>query len=498
MYKKNLFIFLIILSGFVLNMLSVQIVGSSLKHLQGELNASIEEISYVMSASLITEVIIIPFSGWLIRLLSTRVFFLISLSGFMLSSIGCAISDSFLLMTFFRGLQGLFGGAMIPIMMANIYIMFKPKEVPIILAVAATIGVSSIALGPILGGILTEYINWRWMFLYNIPLGLIILILAYLFIDLKNRDKSLITKIDYQGILLLATSLIALLIFLEEGEEQDWFFSNFIITSFLVFILCLIFFIKRELTIKNPIIDIKIFIKRNFLIGSIICCIFAINIYPPIFLLPLLINEMHHIDPIDIGFIISAMGLGMMIAGPIAGRILKIYGEQPIIVLGSLITGAGTFMQSFITADYVFLDFFPSQMLKGIGTQLLFMGSQYICFSTLKTENVPNASAMYNLTMRLTAAVSIAISSNYFIKFKKQFYSLISDYNNTVTLNPNAIEENNISNNFLDSLMLIYERESFIMAFNKISFISFWASVFPILLLLILKNKNYNIKKKVS
>ena len=177
-----------------------------------------------------------------------------------------------------------------------------------------------------------------------------------------------------------------------------------------------------------------------------------------------------------------------------AGRILKIYGEQPIIVLGSLITGAGTFMQSFITADYVFLDFFPSQMLKGIGTQLLFMGSQYICFSTLKTEKVPNASAMYNLTMRLTAAVSIAISSNYFIKFKKQFYSLISDYNNIEILNPNAIEENNISNNFLDSLMLIYERESFIMAFNKISFISFWASVFPILLLLILKNKNYNIK----
>ena len=125
MDKKNIFIFLIILSGFVLNMLSVQIVGSSLKSLQGELNASIEEISYIMSASLITEVIIIPFSGWLIRLLSTRVFFLISLSGFVCSSMGCALSDSFLMMTFFRGLQGLFGGAMIPLMMANIYIIFK-------------------------------------------------------------------------------------------------------------------------------------------------------------------------------------------------------------------------------------------------------------------------------------------------------------------------------------------------------------------------------------
>ena len=125
MNKKKLFIFLIILSGFVLNMLSVQIVGSSLKYLQGELNASIEQISYVMSASLITEVIIIPFSGWLIRLLSTRVFFLISLSGFIFSSIACGMSDNFLVMTLFRGFQGFFGGAMIPIMMANIYILFN-------------------------------------------------------------------------------------------------------------------------------------------------------------------------------------------------------------------------------------------------------------------------------------------------------------------------------------------------------------------------------------
>ena len=242
-------------------------------------------------------------------------------------------------MTLFRGLQGLFGGAMIPIMMANIYIMFKPKETPLILAVAATIGVSSIALGPILGGLLTEYLNWRWMFLYNIPVGIIIFILGYFYIDLKNKDKTLIAKIDYRGILLLAIALIALLIFLEEGERKDWFYSNFIFFCFFTFILCLVFFIKRELTINNPVIDIQIFTQKNFLNGSIICCVFAINIYPPIFLIPVLLTKMHHIDPIDIGLIISAMGVGMMIAGPIAGQFIKIYGAKPIIILGSLITG---------------------------------------------------------------------------------------------------------------------------------------------------------------
>ena len=173
---------------------------------------------------------------------------MISLSGFIIASLGCAFSDSFLIMTIFRGFQGLFGGAMIPIMMANIYIIFKPKEVPIILSIAATIGVSSIALGPIMGGMLTEYLNWRWMFLYNVPLGIIILVLGFLFIDLKQKDTSLISKIDYQGILLLATSLIALLIFLEEGEREEiGFFSNFIFICFTIFILCLLLFLEERL-----------------------------------------------------------------------------------------------------------------------------------------------------------------------------------------------------------------------------------------------------------
>ena len=490
MSEKKLLIFFIILSGFVLNMLSVQIVGSSLKYLQGELNASMEQISYVMSASLITEVIIIPFSGWLIRLLSTRVFFLISLSGFIFSSIGCAFSDSFILMALFRGFQGLFGGAMIPIMMANIYIIFKPKEVPIILSIAATIGVSSIALGPILGGTLTEYLNWRWMFLYNIPIGIIIFVLGFFFIDLNKKDKKLISKIDYKGIFLLATGLISLLIFLEEGERRDWFFSNFIFICFLIFIICIAFFIKRELVIESPVVDLRIFTDKNFFIGSVICCIFAVNIYPPIFLIPVLITNMHHIDPIDVGLVVSIMGIGMMLAGPIAGRILKLYGANPIILLGSFVTGLGTYMQTYITADYVLLDFFPSQILKGIGTQLLFMGSQYICFSRLPTSKVPNASAMYNLIMRLTAAVSIAIASNYFIRFKKQIFSKISDFQNIETLTLSKIESDDINSKFLESLQLFYERESLIMAFNKISFISVWASIIPVLLLFILNSKN--------
>ena len=153
------------------------------------------------------------------------------------------------------------------------------------------------------------------------------------------------------------------------------------------------------------------------------------------------------------------MGVGMMIAGPIAGQFIKIYGAKPIIILGSLITGFSTYMQSYITAEFIFFDLLPSQLLKGIGTQLLFMGSQYTCFSNLKESKVPNASAMYNLIMRLTAAISISVSSNYLIKLKRQFFIKISDYNNIDTLTLRALENDKNNSQFLDSFFFNYMKE---------------------------------------
>lgn len=134
-----------------------------------------------MSALLIAEVIIIPFSGWLAKLLSSRFLFLLSISGFVLSSLGCALSTNYFMIIVFRGLQDFFGGAMLPISTYSIYILFDKKKIPFILSIAANFRVSSIALDPILGGFLTEYLDWCWMFLYNIPIGIIIFILGFFY-----------------------------------------------------------------------------------------------------------------------------------------------------------------------------------------------------------------------------------------------------------------------------------------------------------------------------
>ena len=497
MYSKNLFIFFIFLSGFILNVISVQIVSSSFKDLQGALGASTEQISYVMSASLIAEVIIIPFSGWLAKLLSTRVLFLISISGFVSACIGCALSTNYFSMVLFRGFQGFFGGAMLPIMTASIYTLFDKKKIPFILSIAATFGVSSIALGPILGGFLTQYLDWRWMFLYNIPIGIILFILAFFFIDINDKQEGLFKKIDYQGIIYLAVGLISLLLFIEEGEKRDWFKSDFIFISFSIFLLSFSLFFYREYTIKNPVIDLSVFRDRNFCIGSINVIVFAITLYVPIFLLPIFLGEIKIMDPLEIGYVISAMGISWMVSGPFVGKLLQITGARIVVIIGCIFIGIGTYLQTAITVDYTLNELLLSQILKGIGAQFLWIGNQYLSLSAFSVNAIYNAAAIFNLVLRLAAAVSIAFASSLLIKWKAQFSSIIFEngMNSRIDLNLQYFNDMNIEN-FQENKLLFFlfsERESLIMALNKISFFSAWTAVLPIILMLYIKTNKKNI-----
>ncbi len=497
MYRKNLFIFFIFLLGFILNVISVQIVSSSFKELQGALGASIEQVSYVMSASLIAEVIIIPFSGWLAKLLSTRVLFLISISGFISASLGCALSTNYFSMVLFRGFQGFFGGAMLPIMTVSIYTLFDKKKIPFILSIAATFGVSSIALGPILGGFLTQYLDWRWMFLYNIPIGIILFILAFFFIDVYDKQEGLFKKIDYQGIIYLAIGLISLLLFIEEGEKRDWFKSDFIFISFSIFLLSFSLFFYREYTAKNPVIDLSVFNDRNFCIGCINVIVFAITLYVPIFLLPIFLGEIKIMDPLEIGYVISVMGISWMLSGPFVGKLLQVTGARIVVIIGSIFIGIGTYLQTAITFDYTFNELLYSQILKGIGAQFLWIGNQYLSLSAFAVNAVYNAAAIFNLVLRLVAAVSIALASSLLIKWKAQFSSVIFEngMNSRVDLSFQYFNDMNIEN-FQENNLLFFlfsERESLIMALNKISFFSAWTALLPIILMFYIKTNKKNI-----
>ena len=500
---KNLGMFLIILFGFVLNVVSMQIVGSSIRNLQGALNVGLDQVSYVMSAYLMAEVVIIPFAGWLSRLLSIRLLFLIALSGFLIACIGCASTNNFYVLVTFRVMQGFFGGALMPLMFSCIYILFTPKQLPFALALTATVGVSSIAFGPAIGGFMTEMINWRWMFLYNLPIGIVILFLALIFIDLKEKEPELAKQIDYYGIILLAIGLLSLLIVLQEGSRLDWLKATEIRLATILSITCIILFFLREFTAKYPIIDLKVFSNRNFTIGCINVVVFGVSIYAPIFLLPVYLGEVRGIGPWEIGIMVSVMGLAWMATGPFVGMLINVFGAKALIFMGCVLTIIGTWNLSYLTAEFGFEELFWPQVLRGIGSQLLWIGNQYIAMLFVSGVGVQNAASVFNLVLRLGGAVSIGVANIFLEKMRIIYYG---DITNLMLNGPQIISGvkqkieglfstlpmiSNLNPEYktIIAAEMLGQREGFIMAINNITFIIVWVAFIPILLLPLCKNQ---------
>jgi MFS transporter, DHA2 family, multidrug resistance protein len=504
MNYKNLGMFLIILFGFVLNVISMQVVGSSIRNLQGALNIGLDQVSYVMSAYLMAEVVIIPFAGWLSRLLSIKLLFLIGLTGFLIACIGAASTNNFYILVGFRAMQGFFGGALMPLMFSCIYLLFTPKQLPFALSLTATVGVSSIAFGPAIGGYMTEMISWRWMFLYNLPIGVVLLVLAYIFIDLDKKEKHLSKQIDYYGIVLLALGLLLLLITLQEGSRLDWFASSTIrICSILSFTCMLLFFI-REFTAKYPIIDLTIFLDRNFSIGCINVIVFGISIYAPIFLLPVFLGEVKGLGPWDIGVIVSVMGLSWMGIGPFVGILLNVLGARLIIFIGCVLTIIGTWLLLNMTPEFGFKELFWPQVLRGIGSQLLWIGNQYIAMLFVTKNGIQNAASVFNLILRLGGAISIATTNIFLEKLRVMYYGGIS---NMLINGPQIISgftqkmeglfktlpmfsSLNPEYKTILAMELLGLREGFVMAVNNITFVILWVAFIPIILLPFCKMKN--------
>ena len=501
---KNLGMFLIILFGFVLNVISMQVVGSSIKNLQGALNIGLDKVSYVMSAYLMAEVVIIPFAGWLSRLLSIRLLFMIALTGFLIACIGAASTNNFYILVAFRVMQGFFGGALMPLMFSCIYLLFTPKQLPFALALTATVGVSSIAFGPAIGGFMTEMISWRWMFLYNLPIGIIILVFAYFFIDLTDKEPELAKQIDYYGIALLAIGLLLLLITLQEGSRLDWFQSQGIRIASILSFTCLILFLLREFTAKFPIIDLGVFLDRNFTIGCINVIVFGVSIYAPIFLLPVFLGEVRGIGPWEIGSMVSVMGLAWMATGPFVGILINLLGARFLIFIGCLFIIYGTWLMVSITSEFGFDELFWPQVLRGIGSQLLWIGNQYIAMLFVTKSGIQNAASMFNLILRLGGAVSISIANIFLEKLRVMYYGGIS---NSIINGPQIIAGfNKKMDNLFSSLPMLSSlnpeyktimaiellglREGFIMAINNITFFIMWFGFIPIILLPFCKTIN--------
>jgi DHA2 family multidrug resistance protein len=413
--------------GVFMAVLDIQIVASSLEQIQAGLSATRDEIGWVQTAYLVAEVVIIPLSGWLGRALSTRYLFVLACGGFTLLSFCCALAWDLPSMVVFRALQGLFGGAMIPSIFAVIYTLFPPRlQPPITILVGLVVTVAPTA-GPVLGGYLTETVSWKALFLINLLPGFLVCLAIWRFLRIDDPEWDLLNRIDFRGILYIVVFLGSLQFVLEEGARKDWFESGEIVFFAGLAAVGGVAMFYRELTLDHPIVDLWAFRNRNFAIGCVFSFILGIGLYTMVYLIPVYLAGIKGLNSLQVGEYVMVTGLAQFVSAFVAGPLSKVLDSRLMLAGGLALYGTGAWMNGSLTADAGYWEFFWPQAMEGFALMFCFLAISGLALGTLPTDEVKNASGLFNLMRNLGGAIGIAVSSSLQIRYVKAHYAALRE-----------------------------------------------------------------------
>lgn len=407
--KRRVIGFVFMVVGMFMAILDIQIVASSLTDIQAGLSASADEISWIQTSYLIAEVVMIPMSGWLSRVMSTRYLFVASAAGFTFMSLMCATATSIEQMIVYRALQGFLGGAMIPSVFAVAYGDTFPAEkratVSVIIGLVVTLAPT---IGPTLGGYLTDTLSWHWLFLINIIPGIIVGSAVWFLVDLDRPDWSLLKGFDGWGIALMATFLGTLEYVMEEGPRNNWLDDN---TIWWMVVTCVVsgtFFFARVATFENPIVDLRSYRNANFAIGSMMSIFLGVGLYGLTYLYPLFLAQVRGMTATQIGEIMAVTGICQFMTAPIAGILTQKVDTRLLIGGGFGLLAISNLMMMNITWEWQFGEFLLPQVLRGIGLMFCIVPINTLALGTLPPDQLKNASGLYNLMRNLGGALGLA------------------------------------------------------------------------------------------
>jgi MFS transporter, DHA2 family, multidrug resistance protein len=394
--------------GQFMAILDIQIVAASLPQIQAGVGASADEISWVQTAYLIPEVVMIPLSGYLSRLWGTQKVFMISCTGFILMSVATGLSSSIDTMIFFRAIQGFVGGAMIPTVFAVAFTAFPPEKRVTASVVMGLIVTLAPTVGPTLGGHLTEWLSWRWLFFINVAPGMLVLFLVGRYANFDKGDPSLAKGFDWFGLGLMAVFLMSMQFVLEEGTKNDWFADDWILLLAVAAAITGPAFVWRSLSYYNPIVEFRAFLNRNFAVGWMMTFTVGAALFGGTFLLPLFLGRVRHYSSAEVGTTMVVSGLAMFATGPFAGRLVRKLDPRILMFGGFLMVAWGMWDAHAVTDDWGFWEFAGVQALRGVGVMMAMIASQQVTMSTLPPHMVKNASGLVNLGRNVGGAFGLA------------------------------------------------------------------------------------------
>jgi DHA2 family multidrug resistance protein len=408
-WVKGLLPFVVMCVGMFIALLDIQIVASSLQDIGGGLSAAQDQISWVQTAYLIAEIVMIPLSGWLTRVFSTRWLFTVSAAGFTLTSMLCGLAWNIESMILFRALQGLLGASMIPTVFTSSFHYFQGPRRVYSAAVIGTIASVAPTLGPVIGGWITDTLDWHWLFYINLVPGLAITLLIPLLVWIDEPDLSLLKGADYLGIVLMAIALGTLEYVLEEGSRWNWFDDATIRTCALVAAAAGVLFVVRSLTFARPVVDLRALGNRNFALGCLLSFITGIGIFSTIYLTPLFLGYVRGFSAWQTGVAVFSTGAASLLGVPVYIVLARKLDTRWLMMFGLASFGLSMWSFSVITHDWGTAELFLPQVFRGFPQVFAVAPSVNLGLGSLPPERLKYASGLFNMMRNLGGAVGIAV-----------------------------------------------------------------------------------------
>ncbi len=401
--------FAIMCVGMFVALLDIQIVASSLQDIGGGLSAAQDQIGWVQTSYLIAEIIMIPLSGWLTRVFSTRWLFTASALGFTLTSMLCGLAWNIDSMIVFRALQGLLGASMIPTVFTSTFHYFPGPRRIYAAAVVGTIASVAPTLGPVIGGWITDALNWHWLFYVNLIPGLLVAIGVALLVDIDKPDLSLLRDGDYPGIAIMAVALGTLEYVLEEGARWNWFDDDTIRTCAVIAGISGTLFVVRSLTYTHPVVDLRALTNRNFLIGCILSFVTGIGIFSTIYLTPLFLGYVRGFSAWQTGLAVFSTGIASLAGVPVYIFLARTFDGRWLMMFGLACFGLAMWSFSFITHDWGGDQLLLPQIIRGFPQVFAVAPAVTLGLGSLPPDRLKYASGLFNMMRNMGGAVGIAV-----------------------------------------------------------------------------------------
>jgi DHA2 family multidrug resistance protein len=393
-----------------MEVLDTSVANVALPHISGNLSASTSESTWVLTSYLVSNAIILPMTGWLSSFFGRKRFLIGCIVIFTISSALCGAAASLGMLVVARILQGAGGGALQPIAQSVLLESFPHEKRGQAMAVYGLGIVTAPIIGPTLGGWITDNYSWRWIFYINIPVGILAVLMANTFVEdppyIRGQKPG---RIDYTGFALMAIGLAAMQLVLDKGQDEEWFASNWITGATVLAVVTLVGFVVWELRVKEPIVNLRVFIDRNFAVGTALMAAMGAVLYGSIALLPLFLQTMMGYPATTSGMAVSPRGFGSVASMLIVGRLVGKIDSRLMIIFGFSLLAYSTWLLAGINLDIAMSNVIWPNIISGFAMGFIFIPLTTTAMGTLPNSQLGNASGIFNLMRNTGGSIGIAL-----------------------------------------------------------------------------------------